>query len=521
MLHDSRSDVSRLELRSDYDCPLLAWRYREELHAHFVQLEKSIAFRIGNVLRLKGEEPSRAEECLRKLEVFAADQSVVSVGIFAQGVLASQSRLGIHADWLREFTASLIGKIHKRLTASKLFLMNHFRDWLSDLIVMSATARCEEIIDERWAAGDVWAYDAGTAAATWPELVLGWEGYKEEHGIAPEREGKIREMDIRGFLAERISVPFEAVSWADIRLAAQDLCLHYGAIVVVPEMKKEEPSPRKPVEGPGFWIDREREFRQHATPANAGLTAEWYSTSDRWSVRSRAPAALSPDSAKVFLSLAREAAKGLAGIHHEEAWRDWLTLLRAEGYSTGKLDGTSYDSEDAGQAGEPPLGKLLLFTPHALSAGNPAGRAENNARAETSLVENSVLVEIRNVFNASADLCLELRSRIRSAGLEAMDLSKTSSNARGALIDEQFAAHHSGDVDSRSAAELQTPTLDVARIRVWMSNEGYDIPTLALELGRSERAVTSMLNGGNYHGKKLLARLANLMMCDLSDLFTG
>lgn len=63
------------------------------------------------------------------------------------------------------------------------------------------------------------------------------------------------------------------------------------------------------------------------------------------------------------------------------------------------------------------------------------------------------------------------------------------------------------------------PALDAVRIRKWMADEGYDVPTLALQLKKSERAVTSLLNGGDYHGRKVLGKVANLMGCDVSDLY--
>jgi hypothetical protein len=63
------------------------------------------------------------------------------------------------------------------------------------------------------------------------------------------------------------------------------------------------------------------------------------------------------------------------------------------------------------------------------------------------------------------------------------------------------------------------PALDAVRIREWMADEGYDVPTLAVQLKKSERAITSLLDGGDYHGRNVLGKLANLMGCDVSDLY--
>jgi hypothetical protein len=53
--------------------------------------------------------------------------------------------------------------------------------------------------------------------------------------------------------------------------------------------------------------------------------------------------------------------------------------------------------------------------------------------------------------------------------------------------------------------------LDVQRIKAWMEAEGYDGPQLAEVLHLSERAISSMLNAGTYHGRKAVNKLANRM----------
>lgn len=84
-------------------------------------------------------------------------------------------------------------------------------------------------------------------------------------------------------------------------------------------------------------------------------------------------------------------------------------------------------------------------------------------------------------------------------------------------------------LDARKASD-QEPTPDsagaplnsvlgYAKIRDWMQTEGYDVPMLAERLNTSERALRSLLNNGDYHGKTLLAKLANLMGCDVLDLY--
>jgi hypothetical protein len=72
--------------------------------------------------------------------------------------------------------------------------------------------------------------------------------------------------------------------------------------------------------------------------------------------------------------------------------------------------------------------------------------------------------------------------------------------------------------DNSHRTQPDSPVND-GKIRAWMNTEGYDVPTLAQELDSSERALRSLLNNGDYHGKKLLTKLANLMGCDVLDLY--
>ncbi len=61
--------------------------------------------------------------------------------------------------------------------------------------------------------------------------------------------------------------------------------------------------------------------------------------------------------------------------------------------------------------------------------------------------------------------------------------------------------------------------LDLKRISKFIEEEGYKNDDLAAVLGISSRAVSSLRNDGVYHGAGALTKLANLMKCDLEDLF--
>jgi hypothetical protein len=65
----------------------------------------------------------------------------------------------------------------------------------------------------------------------------------------------------------------------------------------------------------------------------------------------------------------------------------------------------------------------------------------------------------------------------------------------------------------------QAPRLNAEMITKWMSDEGYINDMLAIRLRVSVRTVSSMRNNGKYHGSDAITKLANLMKCDIEDLY--
>jgi hypothetical protein len=66
---------------------------------------------------------------------------------------------------------------------------------------------------------------------------------------------------------------------------------------------------------------------------------------------------------------------------------------------------------------------------------------------------------------------------------------------------------------------LPSLKLNVRVICDWLDKEGWENETLAEKLDLSARTVSSLRNNGNYHGRKAVAKLANLMGCDPVDLY--
>jgi len=61
--------------------------------------------------------------------------------------------------------------------------------------------------------------------------------------------------------------------------------------------------------------------------------------------------------------------------------------------------------------------------------------------------------------------------------------------------------------------------LNLARIGKFIEEEGYKNDDLAAQLHISLRAVSSLRKDGEYHGGDALIKLANLMKCEVEDLF--
>ena len=52
-----------------------------------------------------------------------------------------------------------------------------------------------------------------------------------------------------------------------------------------------------------------------------------------------------------------------------------------------------------------------------------------------------------------------------------------------------------------------------------MLDEGYRNKDLAAQMKVSPRTISSILNDGKYHGLDAVTKLANLMKCDVEDLY--
>lgn len=446
-------NVERTIKAYEYRCPLLADTALEQLRHGHAQRDKQLhrQIHLGETQLRERQEELRsgvgkegvAENMLRQ-EIKAIREEIVDVGMtvaadgvcgFANGLLASQGRLGVHANWLREYTALLVNEIRDRLGSSRVFQLDPLLPWAQDPITQKAIQTCEAIIAERRTTGDRWPY--GLAGSTdnnpaWALVVQAWEAFKASNNIRPTPScERIPESFLRNFLAGHYGIKDTDVDWEQIRLVGADLCRHYARVLVVPaDFVPARPARTAPVSKATaqFWKEREDEFRAHDSPANCTLSATWFSIDERWAFRSNSGgAAATSEAQQVFKALAREAAKGLAGSRSPDLWLDWLDALRrATDRSTGRCLYSKVSSSGSQSIGErqldqmaklgepvPPGGLIDFLVPadreHDVDASQePVGPSE--ARAEKRMFWETSTESIEFLFRTSARYCLELRS---------------------------------------------------------------------------------------------------------------
>jgi hypothetical protein len=381
------------------------------------------------------------------LTVNAAAESVREL---ADCLLLAQNRLGVNADCLREYTARIIAELRGTLAASPVFHAAPLSPWCEDPITQKAIQTCEEILIERWKIGDGCPYGGGDLNGDnlkWPEVVQNWEAYKAAHKIEGER---IPESVLRSILAHQRRTEPHEVTDDQVSDAGGDLCRHYGAVIIIPLALESDDTPSPLPASPAtaqFWREREEEFRQHDTPANCGLLAEWSLPDDHWEFRvgaiSEGP---NQHSEQVFKALAREAATGLAGTRSVEPWKDWLhALRRAADKHTGRLFYSKVSSTGSHSMGDGwmarmtqmgqsiPLGGLIQFV---ASAGDEdEAQSGRRGSADTGAIEkrrfwDTRVERIERLFTSSANYCLELRSLVPRNQPAAAEMVETPSEKK-------------------------------------------------------------------------------------------
>jgi hypothetical protein len=381
--------------------------------------------------REKGDAEAALLQEIRALRhrVIEASVSVATEGVreFANGLLISQGRLGVHAVLLRSYTARLLTGLRHWLNGSEVMKAEPLLPWQQDSVAQKAIQVCEDVLAARRSAEGCGRpaeeeVELGAAAEsdgpqrTWSPLVQEWEALKSAQRIESDEPERIPEGDLRSIVARHFAIEPEDLTDWHIELAAVDLCRHYERVQVIPSAissvnstatERQNPTP---IPDADFWKEREEEFRRQDVQANKGLGATWFSQGEYWTFHAASASSASATSIECFKSLAREAAEGLRSQRGAEAWIDWLDWMRqAKDEDSGKClyvknrPGSVVISEREREhmmaAGEAiPAGELIEFI----------GTEEGGIERRMYWVTPAAIIE--NLFENSVNQCLRLRS---------------------------------------------------------------------------------------------------------------
>lgn len=96
----------------------------------------------------------------------------------------------------------------------------------------------------------------------------------------------------------------------------------------------------------------------------------------------------------------------------------------------------------------------------------------------------------------------------------AIDTSEVSPSLELSLKTSTTTPLQETPVEKRTVRVLNLPLIDR-----WVKDNGYSNTDLMVELKLSDRAISSLRNNGNLHGRHAITKLANLMKCDPEDLY--
>jgi hypothetical protein len=288
-----------------------------------------------------------------------------------------------------------------------------------------------------------------------------WEAYKDPDNVHPHRDERLSEFALRLILSNQYGIESRDVTKEQIRNAVSDFCRHYGPILMVPNgggrlpMKAPEPTATT-----SFWSEREKEFRQRRRGECRSVEAV-SSSPDEWTLLDAShgdDGLATPRCARVFKSLAREAFKGFAGPQSDESWIDWLNEMRRAEYCERSEFGlgrhTAKGVEKDRLAGQPPpAGAMIRFVPIPKYPNGPSDEpsspeATGIDRIEIEHAWDSALFWIEDIFDASADFCLELRSAATTQ--DASQSPAKNTNASTVVDDQRWGAPRTEEAVSRN-----------------------------------------------------------------------
>ncbi len=280
-------------------------------------------------------------------------------------------------------------------------------------------------------------------------IVQEWERVKAGRDFADQGYKRIPESVLRRVLANRHGVDVDDIPWEDIWNAALDLCRHYGRFQLVPNRKQSVACEDviTPVADAPFWREREEEFRRHDEPPNSTLGVTWF-PHGVWRFHS-GPGLADTEALQLFKSLAREAAKGLAGNGSVESWTRWLDLLRrADNPDTGSplhaqiFPTSSTDSltrrklEEMVSEGSTPHESFIEFDEVSSEFDEEHFKEYiidlGRGKLRSWLCSKSSNAKIENLLKKSTNFCVALRSLTPASSFGRKDADAVSRSESGA-----------------------------------------------------------------------------------------
>lgn len=209
----------------EYRCPLLGPEAREQLKKGGEKRERWLRAQLDlAATSLRELEPVTSKHkrttaknqfreqiavLRRKIVGIAVTAAAKGVREFANALLRSQGRLGVHAFSMRQYTALLAGEIRKTLNASELFRAESLLSWQQDPIIETAIQSCEEILAERLKieGGGLRGgkhvqrnivNPKGTDHRAWSPIVRDWEAIKCGRNIATGAPVRVNNNETHG-----------------------------------------------------------------------------------------------------------------------------------------------------------------------------------------------------------------------------------------------------------------------------------------------------------------------------------
>lgn len=285
-------------------------------------------------------------------------------------------------------------------------------------------------------------------------LVRNWEEYKSKRGISNKTPEVVPEAALRTIIGRQQESHPDDVSTAQLRIAGVELCRHYGALEIVPSIADVDDNPQPvltPKADEGFWKLRADEFYNAGRGDSYTMSAVWFSETSMWQFElDEGSRPLNASAIRNFKALAETSLCAL-GYPAGESCIGWLDILRRmrdgstgprtyANVAMGACVLSEADIEKLSRDGRPiPDGGTMEFL---LMPDNSGGEQEAHSplsglpdvRIQVRRKWKTTIETVKQVFDASANLCLYLRARAAADTYAAASANRRTGSPHEALL---------------------------------------------------------------------------------------